>query len=173
MVASLVVEHGPESVGSVVVAHGLRCPETYGIFPDQGSNLCSLHQQADLNRWTPREVLKGDCVQQVRATIYHHSCGQIPSGPFHVLFHARCPQMEALISHFAIKKRFREVKSRRSQSSCTPGSKIDARNRYTCHIASHCTPKQRGFICLSYQALFKHGRLLSISRNHDCFTLVP
>ena len=105
MVASLVVEHGPESVGSVVVAHGLSCPKTYGIFPDQGSNLCSLHRQADLNRWTPREVLKGDCVQQVRATVYHHSHGQIPSGPFHVLFHARCPQMEALISHFAIKKK--------------------------------------------------------------------
>ncbi|CAI9151704.1 unnamed protein product [Rangifer tarandus platyrhynchus] len=32
---------------SVVVAHRLSCPETCGIFPDQGSNPCSLHWQAD------------------------------------------------------------------------------------------------------------------------------
>ena len=25
---------------SVVVAHGLSCPMAYGIFPDQGLNLC-------------------------------------------------------------------------------------------------------------------------------------
>ena len=43
-VASLV---RPESVGSVVVAHGPECPEACGIFLDQGSNLCPLHRQAD------------------------------------------------------------------------------------------------------------------------------
>ena len=32
---------------SVVVAHRLSCPEAHGIFPDQGSNPCSLHWQAD------------------------------------------------------------------------------------------------------------------------------
>ena len=31
---------------SVVVAHGLSCPTTSGIFPDQGSNPCPLHWQA-------------------------------------------------------------------------------------------------------------------------------
>ena len=66
-VASLVVEHGPQarrlqqlwhvgsvvvarglqSTGSVVVAHGLSCSVACGIFPDQGSNLCPLHWQAD------------------------------------------------------------------------------------------------------------------------------
>ena len=37
---------GSESVGSVVVAHGLSCSETCGIFQDQGSNLCPL-----VDRW--------------------------------------------------------------------------------------------------------------------------
>ena len=46
-VASLVAEHGHQSSGSVVVAHGLHCPEACGIFPDQGSNMCLLHWQAD------------------------------------------------------------------------------------------------------------------------------
>ena len=29
------------------MAHGLSCSEACGIFPDQGSNLCPLHWQAD------------------------------------------------------------------------------------------------------------------------------
>ena len=33
--------------GSVVVAHGPSCSATCGIFPDQGSNPCPLHWQAD------------------------------------------------------------------------------------------------------------------------------
>ena len=32
---------------SVAVAHGLSCSVACGIFPDQGSNLCPLHWQAD------------------------------------------------------------------------------------------------------------------------------
>ena len=35
------------STGSLVVTHGLSCSIAYGIFPDQGSNLCLLHWQAD------------------------------------------------------------------------------------------------------------------------------
>ena len=34
---------------SVLVAHRLSCSEPYGIFPDQGSNLCPLHWQIDSN----------------------------------------------------------------------------------------------------------------------------
>ena len=34
-------------VASLVVAHGLSCPATCGIFLDQGSNLCLLHWQVD------------------------------------------------------------------------------------------------------------------------------
>ena len=33
--------------GSVVLAHGLSCSMACGIFPDQGSNPCPLHWQAD------------------------------------------------------------------------------------------------------------------------------
>ena len=48
VVASLVAEHrllGTQA--SVVVVHGLSCSEECGIFPDQGSNPCPLHWQAD------------------------------------------------------------------------------------------------------------------------------
>ena len=38
---------GSRRAGSVVVAHGLRCSAACGIFPDQGSNRCPLHWQAD------------------------------------------------------------------------------------------------------------------------------
>ena len=38
---------GSRCAGSVVVAHGLSCSAACGIFPDQGSNPCSLHWQAD------------------------------------------------------------------------------------------------------------------------------
>ena len=34
-------------MGSVVVAHGLSCSAACGIFPDQDSNPCPLHWQAD------------------------------------------------------------------------------------------------------------------------------
>ena len=38
---------GSRCVGSVLVAHGLSCSVACGIFPDQGSNPCFLHWQAD------------------------------------------------------------------------------------------------------------------------------
>ena len=38
---------GSRRPGSVVVAHGPSCSAACGIFPDQGSNPCPLHQQAD------------------------------------------------------------------------------------------------------------------------------
>ena len=38
---------GSRRAGSVVVAHGLSCSMACGIFPDQGSNPCPLHWQAD------------------------------------------------------------------------------------------------------------------------------
>ena len=49
--ASLVVEHRLQmrrlSSCSVVVAHGPSRSAACGIFPDQGSNPCPLHWQAD------------------------------------------------------------------------------------------------------------------------------
>ena len=38
---------GSRRAGSVVVAHGPSCSVACGIFPDQGSNPCLLHWQAD------------------------------------------------------------------------------------------------------------------------------
>ena len=38
---------GSRRAGSAVVAHGPSCSAACGIFPDQGSNPCSLHWQAD------------------------------------------------------------------------------------------------------------------------------
>ena len=38
---------GSRCAGSVVVAHGPSCSAACGILPDQGSNLCPLHRQAD------------------------------------------------------------------------------------------------------------------------------
>ena len=38
---------GSRRAGSVIVAHGLSCSAACGIFPDQGSNPCALHWQAD------------------------------------------------------------------------------------------------------------------------------
>ena len=38
---------GSRWAGSVVVAHGLSCSAACGILPDQGSNPCPLHRQAD------------------------------------------------------------------------------------------------------------------------------
>ena len=38
---------GSRRAGSVAVAHGLSCSAACGIFPDQGSNPCLLHWQAD------------------------------------------------------------------------------------------------------------------------------
>ena len=38
---------GSRCAGSVMVAHGPSCSAACGIFPDQGSNPCPLHWQAD------------------------------------------------------------------------------------------------------------------------------
>ena len=38
---------GSRLAGSVIVAHGPSCSAACGIFPDQGSNPCPLHWQAD------------------------------------------------------------------------------------------------------------------------------
>ena len=44
---SVAVACRSQSTSSVVVAHRLSCSSTCGVFPDQGSNPCPLHQQAD------------------------------------------------------------------------------------------------------------------------------
>ena len=53
---------GSRCAGSVVVAHGPSCSAACGIFPDQGSNPCPLHWQADSqplrHQGSPKETLK-------------------------------------------------------------------------------------------------------------------
>ena len=53
---------GSRRAGSVVVAHGPSCSAACGIFPDQGSNPCPLHWQADSqplhHQGSPRIFLK-------------------------------------------------------------------------------------------------------------------
>ena len=44
---SAAVAPGLQSPASVVVGHGFSCTAACGIFPDQGSNPCHLHWQAD------------------------------------------------------------------------------------------------------------------------------
>ena len=44
---SLLWSMGCRHTGSVVVAHGLSCSTTRGIFPSQGLNPCPLHWQVD------------------------------------------------------------------------------------------------------------------------------
>ena len=44
---SVVAALGLQSRGSIVVAHGLSCSVVCGIDPDEVSNLCLLHSQAD------------------------------------------------------------------------------------------------------------------------------
>ena len=45
--ASVVVARGLYSAGSIFGVHGLSCSMACGIFPDQDSNPCPLHWQAD------------------------------------------------------------------------------------------------------------------------------
>ena len=43
----LLRDTGSRRAGSVIVAHGPSCSAACGILPDQGSNPCPLHRQAD------------------------------------------------------------------------------------------------------------------------------
>ena len=53
---------GSSRAGSVIVAHGASCSTACGIFPDQGSNPCPLHWQADSqplhHQGSPEDTLK-------------------------------------------------------------------------------------------------------------------
>ena len=52
-VVSLVEAPEPWGTGSIDVGYRLSCPVACGIFPDQGSNLCPLHWQADSYQGSP------------------------------------------------------------------------------------------------------------------------
>ena len=48
--------HGSQSSDVVVMVYELSCFPARGIFPDQGSNLCALHWQADSHPLRHQEV---------------------------------------------------------------------------------------------------------------------
>ena len=52
---------GSRRAGSVIVAHGPSCSAACGIFPDQGSNPCPLHWQADSQPLRHRGSPGSDC----------------------------------------------------------------------------------------------------------------
>ena len=55
--ASAVGAGALQSLGLVVVAHGLSWPSACGIPLNQGLNQCPLHCKADSSHWTTREAL--------------------------------------------------------------------------------------------------------------------
>ena len=61
---------GSRRTGSVVVAHRPSCSVTCGIFPDQGSNPCRLHWQADsqplCHQGSPPAILVSCTVMRLR-----------------------------------------------------------------------------------------------------------
>ena len=65
---------GSRRAGSVVVAHGPSCSVACGIFPDQGSNPCSLHYQADSqplhHQGSPRTTFNSS---QISLLVWLHS----------------------------------------------------------------------------------------------------
>ena len=60
--ASFVVEHGLQSEGSVIAAHGLHCPLACGIFLDQGLNPCPLHLAGRFFTIKPPEKSPSVCI---------------------------------------------------------------------------------------------------------------
>ena len=71
---------GSRRAGSVVVAHRLSCSTACGIFPDQGSNPCRLHRQADSqplrHQGSPQKlfckILWRDCFPLIWALLYSY-----------------------------------------------------------------------------------------------------
>ena len=66
--------------GSVVVAHGPSCSAACGIFPDQDSNPCPLHWQADSqplrHQGSPKRIYKNSSLATVwKQTWCFHSEG--------------------------------------------------------------------------------------------------
>ena len=68
---------GSRRAGSVVVAHGPSCSAACGIFPDQGSNPCPLHRQADSqplhHQGSRREFLITDLISLVVISLFRFS----------------------------------------------------------------------------------------------------
>ena len=70
---------GSRCAGSAIVAHGPSCSAACGIFPDQGSNPCPLHWQADSQPlrhqgspelWFSLDICPGVALQDQMVTLF-------------------------------------------------------------------------------------------------------
>ena len=68
---SVLAPPGLSSADPLVVLHGLSCCAACGIFPDQGSNPCPQHQQADSSPLCPPQ--RAGTTLQLSALASHHS----------------------------------------------------------------------------------------------------
>ena len=80
---------GSRRTGSVVVAHGPSCSVACGIFPDQGSNLCPLHWQADsqplCHQGSPQVLFRGNFSMCSCGLIVSVGGGEFRIFPYHHL----------------------------------------------------------------------------------------
>ena len=74
---------GSRCAGSVIVAHGPSCSAACGILPDQGSNPCPLHWQADSqplrHQGSPRIfflMLEGGYIRRSEKQFLSHECSR-------------------------------------------------------------------------------------------------
>ena len=78
---------GSRRAGSVIVAHGPSCSAACGIFPDQGSNPCPLHWQADSqplrHQGSPIVLLLSRSVKLLegKGSVLHHSYLLLAASP--------------------------------------------------------------------------------------------
>ena len=100
--ASLLQSTGSRRAGSVIVTHGPSCSAACGIFPDQGSNPCPLHWQADSqplrHQGSPRLFVF--LLLSVKSSLYTLDTSPLSDVPFTNIFSqsVSCPLIRLTVS---------------------------------------------------------------------------